>query len=152
MKRAQVLLGGGALVGVLLTTSVGVGAQGRSPIAITSCSIVQYVPTRAHPFWRPFGPYPYGSVYTDGLRISYVNHGAIPASRIAFLVNYRGDVQHIIDVGTFSPGVSIDHSFGEFSGDAWLGSKPNECRAVAARFADGSVWRATAVPRRQAGQ
>jgi len=152
MKSAQVLLVGGALVGVLLTTSVGAGAQGRSPITITSCSVVQYVPTRAHPFWGPFGPYPYGSAYTDGLRISYVNHGAIAASRVAFRVNYRGDVQHVIDVGTFSPGVAIDHSFGEFSGDAWLGPNPNQCRAVAVRFADGSVWRASVVPRRQAGQ
>jgi hypothetical protein len=80
-------------------------------------------------------------LYTDGLRIVYVNHGPLPANRVAFLVNYRGDVQHVIDVGTFSPGVAIDHSFGQFTGDVWQGDKPNVCRVAAVRFADGSVWR-----------
>jgi hypothetical protein len=73
-----------------------------------------------------------------------MNQSSKTAARVAFLVNYRGDVQHIIDVGTFSPNASIDHSFGEFTGDAWLGPKPNSCRAVAVRYADGSVWRAAA--------
>jgi hypothetical protein len=128
----------------LFSQTASARAQGASPIAISNCSILRYVPTPAYPFWRPFGPYRGGSLYTDGIRIVYMNQSSKTAARVAFLVNYRGDVQHIIDVGTFSPNASIDHSFGEFTGDAWLGPKPNSCRAVAVRYADGSVWRAAA--------
>jgi hypothetical protein len=122
----------------------GANAQARSsaPVTVTECSVLQYRATHLHPFWRPFGPYPYGSVYTDGLRIVFVNHAEKTASRVAFRVNYRGDVRQVIDVGTFSPAVTIDHLFGEFTGDAWLGPKPNACGVVAVRYADGSYWHA----------
>jgi hypothetical protein len=142
MRLARTFVCGIALVTALVSMSANARAQSRSPIHITNCEVLQYVTTNAHPFWRPFGPYPYGSLYTDGIRIVYMNTSPNVATRVAFLVNYRGDVQHIIDAGTFSPNVSINHSFGEFTGDAWLGPKPNVCRAVAVRFSDGSVWRA----------
>jgi hypothetical protein len=130
-----------SVVSALAGVNASAFAQSPSPIAITNCSVLQYVPTGPYPFWRPFGPYPNRSLYTDGLRIAFINRGPQVASRVAFLVNYRGDVQHVIDAGTFSPNVTIDHTFGEFTGDAWLGPKPNVCRAVAVRFRDGSVWR-----------
>jgi hypothetical protein len=140
-----------ALASAVLGTALPAGAQGASPIAITSCQVLQYVPTRAHPFWRPFGPYPYGSPYTDGIQIAYVNHASQPAKRVAFETNYRGNIQHIIDAGTFSPGVTINHTFGDYTGLAWLGPNLNSCRVVAVRFADGSDWHSPTRPRRQAG-
>ena len=138
------------LAAAVFGTATAAGAQGASPIAITTCQVLQYTPTTSHPFWRPFGPYPYGSVYTDGIQIGYVNRSPKTATRVAFQANYRGDVQHIIDAGTFSPGVTINHTFGNYTGDAWLGPNPNSCRVVAVRFTDGTFWRA-AGPRRQAG-
>ena len=137
------------MLSAALLPVAGVQAQGRPPVTVSSCSVLQYVRSTLHPFWRPFGPYAHGSPFTDGIEIRYVNHGPTTAARIAFLVNYRGDVQHIIDAGTFSPGATIDHTFGQFTGDAYLGPQPNACRVVAVRFADGSVWRANPVARRQ---
>ena len=72
----------------------------------------------------------------------YANRAGLRANRVAFSVNYRQDVQHIVDVGTFAPNVTIDHTFGDFSGDAFLGSRPNSCVVQAVRFVNGSVWRA----------
>jgi hypothetical protein len=83
-----------------------------------------------------------GSSFTDGIRIQYINRGPQIATRVAFSVNYRGDIERIVDAGKFSPGVTIDHTFGQFEGDVWLGPRPNYCRVVAVRYVDGSVWRA----------
>jgi hypothetical protein len=101
------------------------------------------MPKNGHAFWDPFWPYPGYSHYTDGLRIAFINRSPQTAVRVAFRVNYRGAEENIIDAGTFSSGVNIDHTFGEFTGFAWLGPKPNECRVVAVRFSDGSVWHAS---------
>ena len=117
------------------------------PIAISDCSVLQYQRTAARPFWYPWPARPFGSIYTDGLHIAYVNKTQKVANRVAFVVNYRGDVQHVVDVGTFSPGVTIDHSFGQFTGLAFLGTRPNTCRVAAVRFTDGTVWRAHPMPR-----
>ena len=117
------------------------GAQ-TAPVSITSCTILQATRT-AYPFWYPFGPppIPRRSPFADGIRIVYVNHGPLAANRVAFQVNYRGDIQRIVDVGTFSPAATIDHTFGNFSGDAFLGSSPNTCVVRAVRFVNGSIWR-----------
>jgi hypothetical protein len=76
-----------------------------------------------------------------------VNHTTKVADRVAFAVNYRGDAERVVDTGTFSPGVTIDHQFGQFTGLAYLGTQPNSCRVAAIRFSDGTVWRAQPMPR-----
>ncbi|HTW85563.1 MAG TPA: hypothetical protein VMD91_15945 [Candidatus Sulfotelmatobacter sp.] len=137
-----------SIIGVLAAVAPrAVGAQAPAPIAVTSCTVLQYQPVRAHPFWNPWFVPPNGSPYTDGLQITYVNRSSQPATRVAFLVNYRGAVEHVVDEGTFSPGVSITHTFGQFNGYAYLGPRPNVCRPVAVRFADGSIWRAPGITR-----
>lgn len=141
----RIYIGIAALAALLCAMPAAARAQGPPPVSITDCSVLQWMQTSAYPypFWRPFGPYPGASPYTDGIRISFVNHAAKTAARVAFSVNYRGDHQHIIDVGSFAPNVTIDHTFGQYTGDAWLGPKPNSCRVVAVRFNDGTVWRST---------
>lgn len=129
---------------LVLGIALGVPSVARPapvPLQIQSCTILQNHPIPHRPFWHPFGPYPYAASYTDGVEIRYVNRAAQTATRVAFVVNYRGDVERIIDAGTFSPGVTIDHTFGQFTGDVWLGAKPNVCRVAAVRYADGSVRR-----------
>jgi hypothetical protein len=111
-----------------------------APISIQSCTVLQA--QRVRQYWYPFAAgVPLGAPYTDGIRIVYMNTAPKVADRVAFSVNYRGDMQRIIDTGTFSPNIKIDHTFGNFTGDAYLGRQPNTCTARAVRFVDGSVWR-----------
>jgi hypothetical protein len=141
-----------ALILAFAGAPIAANAQ-AAPITVKDCSVLQYIRTATRPFWYPWGPYPrgpYGSPYTDGIHISYANTSTKTATRVAFLVNYRGDVEHVADAGTFSPGVTIDHTFSAFSGLAWLGPNPNSCRPVAVRYSDGTVWRASGFPIRQA--
>ena len=135
-----------ALSLVLVALPFAANAQTPAPIAITDCSVQQDRPAGG-PYWYPWGPRVFGGLYTDGLRIAYVNKSQKTANRVAFVVNYRGDVEHVVDVGTFSPGVTIDHGFGQFTGLAFLGARPNACRVAAVRFTDGTVWRANPMPR-----
>ncbi len=134
-----------ALSLALATAPLAASAQ-TQPIAIRTCSVLQYQSAVGRPFWYPWPARTFGSIYTDGIQISYVNQTQKTASRVAFLVNYRGDVEHVVDVGTFSPGATINHTFGQFSGLAYLGSRPNGCRVAAIRFTDGTAWRLHPMP------
>ncbi len=126
-------------------TTMPASAQPRPPIVVTSCTVLRADRvTQARPFWWPYGPtVVVGTPVVDGIRIVYMNVGPVAANRVAFRADYRGDRQRIIDAGTFAPNVTIDHTFGAFSGDAFLGPNPNSCVAIAARFIDGTTWRAT---------
>ena len=133
-------LAAAALAAIVCAAPAPASAQ-SAPISVSSCTVLQYQGGARRPFWfQPPGPARFGSLYTDGVKIVYANTTNKVITRVGFRVNYRGDIERVIDVGTFSPGVTIDHSFGEFSGLAYLGPRPNECRAVAVRFADGSSW------------
>ena len=137
-----------AALGVLCSRPNVTAAQTPAPVTISSCTVLRAAPVRpANPgYWYPY----YGNLamprqsvpITDGLAIAYRNVGAVVADRIAFDVNYRGQRDKIVDVGKFSPGITIDHSFGNFEGLAYLGQTPNSCRVVAVRFVDGHVWHA----------
>ncbi len=126
------------------------GAQGAPPVQINKCTVLQYrppTPAFRRYYWYDYGyagPFvPQGSPYTDGLSISYMNTSSKTADRIVFGVNYRGDYERVVDAGTFSPNVTIDHTFADvFSGYAYIGSKPNSCTVRVVRFTDGSTWHA----------
>jgi hypothetical protein len=79
-------------------------------------------------------------VTTAGLKITFHNRGTQHAASIRFQVNYRGDVETIDDVGNFTPNVQITHSYSQFVDFAYLGTRPNSCRVVMVKFADGTVW------------
>lgn len=97
-----------------------IGAQ--VSIQIDKCEVLEYHPVHGHPYWFPFHPHlVVGAPITDGIEIKYVNRAPKTADRVVFLVNYRGDVERVVDVGKFSPGAPIDHTFGQFSGLAYLG-------------------------------
>ncbi|HEY4440783.1 MAG TPA: hypothetical protein VGN14_10015, partial [Candidatus Elarobacter sp.] len=70
-----------------------------SPITVESCTVLQAQDTDVHPFWFPWGPRIHNLPYADGLEIDYTNVSPKVANRIAFLVDYRGDRQRVIDVG-----------------------------------------------------
>jgi hypothetical protein len=121
-----------AVVGTLFAGSIsltGAGAamaQVAAPIKVQSCSVLQYQPSQLayrSRYWYDYGfagPFvPAGSPYTDGIAISFVNTSQAVVDRVVFGVNYRGDFERIIDAGTFSPNVTINHTFADvFSGYA----------------------------------
>ncbi|MGD1065626.1 MAG: hypothetical protein ABR975_02315 [Vulcanimicrobiaceae bacterium] len=117
--------------------------SGGAPIAIDKCEIAQR--SVSDPF-RPWHGWRYPDrnrlPQTNGLRIAFVNQTNTPATEVGFRVGYRGSVEYVRDAGTFSPGVAIDHTHSQFIDYAYLGSRPNSCKVVFARFADGSMWRA----------
>lgn len=149
---AAVMAGSMNLAGAAIAT-----ADVAPPIKIQSCSVLQYQsprPAFRSRYWYDYGfagpLVPYGSPFTDGITISFINTSSGVADRVVFGVNYRGDFERVIDAGTFSPNVTIDHAFADvFSGYAYLGPKPNSCSVRVVRFKDGSVWRAPGVGARR---
>lgn len=156
----QLVAGFAALLGLVLGGEFPAGAQNAGPVKIQKCSVLQYQPPQPafrRYYWYDYGYagplVPQGSPYTDGLAISYVNTSDKVADRIVFGVNYRGDFERVVDAGTFSPNVTIDHTFADvFSGYAYIGSKPNSCVVRVVRFKDGSTWRAPGLGSRRQAQ
>lgn len=124
------------------TTPAVATALTQAPITITSCDVSPYEPVPGRRFYYPSAGVGNVNRYTDGLHIAYVNTTPKVVSRVAFTVNYRGDVQHVVDAGTFAPGTTIDHAFGQYTGIAYRGSEPNRCRVSAVQFTDGTMWQA----------
>jgi hypothetical protein len=117
---------------------------GLPPIALDRCAVTtnwSYLNVRANQRW----------VTTSGLNIAFHNRSSQTATAVRFLVNYRGDVETIDDVGSFASGVNINHKYPQFVDFAYLGTRPNFCRVVSVKFADGTTWTAP-VGRRQAVQ
>jgi hypothetical protein len=129
------------LLGAVYGSPTPVRSQPGSPVAVTDCSVLPWQQGLS-PFWNPYNyPLSGGQPIADGIRIAYTNHAPKVADRVVFLVNYRGEVERVVDAGKFSPNVQIVHTFSNFSGLPYLGPRPNVCRVVAVRFADGTLWR-----------
>jgi hypothetical protein len=111
------------------------------PIQIQSCTVMR-AQRSIDNFYATFGPVVSDAPYADGIRIDYINHGAVAADRIAVQVTYGSDTKTIVDIGKFTPNVPIERSLGDFSGERWVGSTPTTCEVRAVRFVDGSVWHA----------
>jgi hypothetical protein len=108
-----------------------------APVAIDGCSImtnIYYPPLLRGAVMR--------WVTTAGLKIIFHSKGPQAAVDVRFLVEYRGDVEVIDDVGNFSAGVKINHSYSHFEDFAYLGTHPNICRVVRVKLADGTIWSA----------
>ena len=102
------------------------GRSGWSTIHVRSCSI------------DTVGPSPIER--TGGITIEFVNTGAMPIAEVDFGVFYRAQPVLVKDVGTFSPGVVIKHTFyNVLYGYTYLGPTPEICRVNRVVFADGTV-------------
>jgi hypothetical protein len=104
-------------------------ANAAPPITVSNCEVLQAGPFRA-----------------SGLRIAYHNTASIIATKVKFLVDYRGQRDLVVDTGSFAPGVKIAHDFSDFSGMVWEGPTPDHCRPIWVKFADGSIWQASTAP------
>jgi K+-transporting ATPase KdpF subunit len=83
--------------------------------------------------------------------LAFTNRQATSADEIRFTVEYAGRTEHIIDRGTFSQNVRIDHAFSGFYNARYRGVPPT-CMVDYVEFRDGSSWSATAAsPGQSAG-
>lgn len=132
------------VLALVAAASVGASAQpapSPSPIAIHSCGRMPQ--TIYGPFINPsIDPpnIPYGVV----LGIEYVNTGSRVAKSIEFAVSSSDTYFAVRDVGTFSPGALIKHTFQETIGQGailpWILPPYVHCAATRVEYSDGTVW------------
>lgn len=81
---------------------------------------------------------------TSWLRIDFTNEGHVAGDLIRFRIQQgTNEPNYIRDVGTFSPGITIKHKFGQLAGQSVspLFSGPNiRCGIESVHFVDGSIW------------
>jgi hypothetical protein len=96
----------------------------RTPVVVDDCRI-----TNTRSYVSAFRP----------LMLAFTNRRATPAEEVRFTVQYGGHTEHIVDRGTFSQNVRIDHSFNGFFNVRYRGTAPS-CRVDYVEFEDASVW------------
>ena len=67
------------------------------------------------------------------LRVRFSDATTEPISRVTFTLD---DGTKVIDAGTFSPGIAIDHALD------LNGTNATSCTVTAVQFADGATWNA----------
>lgn len=102
-----------------------------NPVQISTCSIQTEIATTSS------GDSPTYEVVGSLLHVRFVNTGTTPVSSVAFAVDEDGTTSTIQDRGTFSPGVTISHTF-----RAPTYTYGASCKVASVLFADGSAWMA----------
>ncbi len=72
------------------------------------------------------------------VELTFINKSPVPATTVKFTIAAGELTHHIVDKGTFSPGVAIRHRFDVDRGLARLSKGTYSVSEV--DFADGSVW------------
>lgn len=127
---AIVLLGAVSTVGATPAAAVAT----PSPVQIDNCRLE----------YTPGGDGIMMLAKTSGrLKIKFTNESEKRASVIRFAVNLDGKEASIRDVGTFAPGVTVDHGFKDFAGNVGFvfgrQAQP-KCHVTYVKFADGTAW------------
>jgi hypothetical protein len=115
-----------------------------APVTIDSCTPI-IAQTATAPTPAPiFGGIQLASS-SSGMAIDFVNTTTKTANLVNFAVDSNGQRFIIRDVGTFSPGISINHKYRNGAGQAFVLPQfiaPRvTCSVASVRFVDGSVWR-----------
>jgi hypothetical protein len=113
------------LIPLLLGSLVGLASA--PPVTLARCEVS--APSTVY----SGGDVPPTTVGGYALRVRFSDIAAEPISRVTFTL---GDGASVSDVGTFSPGVTIDHSLPLASTEAAT------CSVSAVTFADGTAWKA----------
>jgi hypothetical protein len=157
-----------ALASVMLAFSPAQAlAQASAPVKVNKCLPIAPKTTVHYsgytPAYYPSNPYywrdPYGSRYrqypvsakthttTPTLDIDYVNVTRNPLAQIDFGLLAKGVlVAEVRDVGTFSPGAEIKHSFGLNPNVFPLGTGLAQCVPLHATYKDGTTWKNPHLP------
>ena len=115
-----------------------------SGIEVANCDPHMHQPGGQHAWVDPYGVWHSADVFplTEGfLAIAYTNRARQAATEVEFGLVARGSLVALAkDVGTFSPGVKIEHEF-VISPEVFpLGTALPECMVMWVRYADGSIW------------
>ncbi len=110
---------------LLLQPAAATAATSPVPVDINECRIV--------------GNRAYVSAYKP-IVLSFTNRAAVAANIVRFSVVYAGLTERIVDRGTFSQNVRIDHTFEGFYDAPYRGAAPSSCRVDYVSFSDGTVW------------
>ncbi len=114
---------------VLLSASSLAASAAPGPIVIQQCFIT--VPKHL-------------SQKASGTQITYINQGHVNATKVTFAVGYRNSnekyLRKVEDVGSFAPGVPVDHHFDLYNDVQFGGKTTTSCSVVNVVFANGKTW------------
>jgi hypothetical protein len=123
-----------SLIPLALAATLGVSATptppASNPISVALCEVIPADSISLD------APTPRGIGAID---ISFMNHAAVAAKDVTFVIRYAGATQTIDDRGTFSQNVSIVHGF---MADVDGYGNGAACSVAAVTFADGTSWHA----------
>lgn len=109
-----------------VATQAAVLGNSSPPVIITGCAVAQ---------WHSY-------VYNfQGLKVRFINRGSAVADRITLRVTYAGTTKTFDDVGSFAPGLEIDHAYNTLRGLHYVNLSPR-CEVEAVHFVNGESWRA----------
>jgi hypothetical protein len=125
-----------ALSAAVAATPVQYAYTGTSPVTVASCALQPSAPSFSLPYYGG-GQTPASAGSTA---ISFENEAPATVSSVTFDVSDGRTTSRIVDKGTFSSGVAIDHSFitPQFQDDL----SNVTCAVQAVAFTDGSSWQA----------
>ncbi|HEU5481136.1 MAG TPA: hypothetical protein VFU90_14930 [Candidatus Tumulicola sp.] len=123
---------------------------GGSKILVTECNPHEHTAAEAHPWIDPYGNPHYTTTnfpaWDAFLTIGYKNQAPSAATEVDFGLTLRGSLVAVAkDVGTFSPGVAIDHEFVVSREIFPLDGMPY-CTVLRVKYADGTVWQNPSPP------
>jgi hypothetical protein len=101
-----------------------IGLTSVPPVKLATCDVSTPVTMQEN----DGGPTTYGGY---ALHVRFSNASQQPVSRVTFTLN---DGTMVSDVGTFSPGITINHALGLKSTGA------ASCSVTAVTFSDGTTW------------
>jgi hypothetical protein len=110
------------LTALMLSSMISVASA--PPVALAKCEVVTALIQRQD----TDNP---SSMVVYGLHVRFSDAVQQPISRVTFTL---GDGKTITDVGTFSPGITINHTLG------LKGTESTSCAVTAVEFKDGSMW------------
>jgi hypothetical protein len=102
-----------------------VGLSSTPPVRLATCEVSTPITVQSDNAPTTVGGYM--------VHVRFSDSTSDPLSRVTFTLD---DGTKVIDVGIFSPGVTINHVFGLSSSDA------TTCTITSVRFADGDIWNA----------
>lgn len=142
-------IAGAALAAFMLVATAHAAAQQRqtpgSRITVNECNPHRHMSGTGHPWIDPYGVWHSVSdfPYTEGfLAIGYRNDNkSADATEVDFGLVARGTLIAVTkDVGSFAPGVTINHEFSVSPEIFPIGTALPYCAVLRVKYADGSEW------------